>query len=71
MASFIKIRIQQGADHWQCAPLLQPLILGLTGVGAGLYFAKEYGYLDGVLGAPPTAKKVCELLGLADLGTHH
>eukprot|EP00891_Asterochloris_glomerata_P008407 jgi/Astpho2/8407/Aster-01462 len=34
-----------------------PLILGLTGVGAGLYFAKEYGYLDGVLGAPPTAKK--------------
>ena len=31
-----------------------PLFLGLAGVGAGLYYAKENGYLDSLLGAPPT-----------------
>ena len=30
-----------------------PLFLGLAGAGAGLYYAKEGGYLDGVLGAAP------------------
>ena len=30
-----------------------PLFLGLAGAGAGLYYAKEGGYLDGLLGAPP------------------
>lgn len=31
-----------------------PLILGLAGLGGGLYYAKQNGMLDGMLGAPPT-----------------
>lgn len=30
-----------------------PLILGLAGLGGGLYYAKQQGMLDGMLGAPP------------------
>jgi len=31
-----------------------PLIFGLAGLAAGGYYAKQNGYLDGVLGAPPS-----------------
>jgi len=33
-------------------------LLGLAGAGAGLYYAKENGYLDTFLGVPPAAKEV-------------
>ena len=32
-----------------------PYVIGLGGIGAGLYFAKEQGYLDGFLGVAPAA----------------
>lgn len=31
-----------------------PYILGLAGLGGGLYYAKQQGMLDAVLGAPPS-----------------
>lgn len=33
-------------------------LIGLIGAGAGLYFAKEQGYLDTLLGMPPSAKEI-------------
>jgi hypothetical protein len=30
-----------------------PLFIGLAGAGGGLYYAKENGYLDSLLGMPP------------------
>lgn len=37
-------------------PQSLPLLLALTGAAGGLYYAKENGLLDGVVGVPAPAK---------------
>lgn len=41
-----------------------PWILALGGAGAGLYFAKEQGYLDGVFGVASTTKLPSTKVGI-------
>jgi hypothetical protein len=43
-----------GAITGDCHVQSLPYILGLAGLGGGLYYAKQQGMLDAVLGAPPS-----------------
>ncbi len=44
-----------------------PLLLGMAGLGAGAYYAKQAGYIDGLLGAPPAASKAIAKVWRAEL----
>ena len=44
------------APRLHCLPQSLPLLLALTGAAGGLYYAKEQGLLDGLVGVPAPVK---------------